>query len=50
MSNQVPRLTQLLAASVLSIPTAIARLLLAVPAEHTLPNVVVTDNVSQPIL
>jgi hypothetical protein len=50
MSSQVPRLSQLLAASALSIPTAIARLLLTVPAEHTLPTIVVTDNLSQPIL
>jgi hypothetical protein len=51
MSNSyVPRLTQLLAASVTSIPTAITRLLLAVPAEYTLPTIVVTDNMSQPII
>jgi hypothetical protein len=50
MSSQVPRLTQFLAASVLSIHTAITRLLLAVSAEHTLPTVVVTDTPSQPIL
>jgi hypothetical protein len=50
MSSHVPRLTQFLAASVLSIHTAITRLLLAIPAEHTLPIAVVTDSLSQPIL
>jgi hypothetical protein len=48
LPNEVLLITQL-DVSVVSLPTAIARFLLVVP-KHTLPVVVIADNVIQPLL